>query len=83
MYSKTYSNTEVKMHKGGKKTVRKVYIKNGKGYKTITKYHKGRKHSHVKKPICESHIMLIQNGKFVRGLFSDCNIAKNSTRRRK
>ena len=76
-----YSNIEVKMHGGGKKTVRKVYIKNGKGYKTVAKYHRGRRHSYVKKPICESHITLIQNGKFVRGLFSDCKLPKNRTRR--
>ena len=37
-----YQNTEIKMNGGGK-IVRKVSIKNGKGYKSVTKYHKGKK----------------------------------------
>ena len=35
-----YKNTEVKTMTGGSKIVRKVSIKNGKGYKSVTKYHK-------------------------------------------
>lgn len=38
-----YENTETKTQFGGKKIVRKVSIKNGKGYKSVTKYHKGKK----------------------------------------
>ena len=38
-----YQNTEVKAMTGGAKIVRKVSIKNGKGYKSVTKYHKGKK----------------------------------------
>ena len=37
-----YKNTEVKIMTGGK-IVRKVSIKNGRGYKSVTKYHKGKK----------------------------------------
>ena len=37
-----YENTEVKQQMGGK-VVRKVSIKKGKGYKSVTKYHKGKK----------------------------------------
>jgi hypothetical protein len=33
-----YENTEVKTMTGGAKVVRKVSIKNGKGYKSISKY---------------------------------------------
>jgi hypothetical protein len=78
-----YKNTEIKMQKGGK-IVRKVTIKNGKGYKTITKYHRGKKVSTLKKPIHESHISLIQIGKFIPGLFNDCNgSCKKKTRRNK
>ena len=40
-----YENTETKTQSGGKKIVRKVSIKNGKGYKSVTKYHKGKKTS--------------------------------------
>ena len=66
-----YENTEVKKQMGGK-TVRKVSIKNGKGYKSVTKYHKGKKVHTVKKPIHKSHIQLISLGTFIPGLFSDC-----------
>jgi hypothetical protein len=66
-----YENREVKKVKGGK-IVRKVSIKNGKGFKTVTKYHRGQKLSTVKKPIHKTHIRLIISGKFVPGLFSDC-----------
>jgi len=37
-----YDNTEIKKQIGSK-VVRKVTIKNGKGYKSITKYRKGKK----------------------------------------
>jgi hypothetical protein len=76
-----YKNIEIKMQKGGK-IMRKVTIKNGKGYKTITKYHRGKKVSTVKKPIHESHISLIQIGKFIPGLFNDCNGSCNKKTRR-
>jgi len=36
-----YENTEVVLQKGGR-VVRKVSIKKGKGYKSITKYRKGK-----------------------------------------
>lgn len=42
-----YQNTEVKMT-GGARIVRKVSIKNGKGYKSVTKYHKGKKYIQIK-----------------------------------
>lgn len=77
----TYENTDVVLS-GGKKIVRKVSIKNGKGYKSVTKYRKGKKISSVKKPIHYSHIMLIQSRKFIPGLFSDCaHQKKNKTRK--
>ena len=66
-----YKNTEVKIMTGGK-IVRKVSIKNGKGYKSVTKYNKGKKHSTIKKLIHKQHIDLIKKGKFIPGLFSDC-----------
>ena len=79
-----YENTEVKTMTGGSKLVRKVFIKNGKGYKSITKYHKGKKTGTIKKTIHKAHIELIQLGKFIPGLFLDCNCReKNKTRKRK
>jgi antitoxin component YwqK of YwqJK toxin-antitoxin module len=44
---------------GGSKIVRKVSIKNGKGYKSITKYRKGKKGRIIKKFIYKDHIDLI------------------------
>jgi hypothetical protein len=70
-----YENVEVKKQMGGK-IVRKVSIKNGKGYKSVTKYRKGKKVSTIKKHIHNDHIKLIQVGKFIPGLFSDCKSCK-------
>lgn len=70
-----YENTEVKTQMGGK-LVRKVSIKNGRGYKSVTKYRKGKKVSSIKKHIHNDHIDLIKVGKFIPGLFSDCKCRK-------
>jgi hypothetical protein len=77
-----YENREVKTMTGGK-IVRKVSIKNGKGYKSVTKYHKGKKGSTHKKPIHKGHIELIKMGKFIPGLFSDCGCKKKNKTRKK
>ena len=77
-----YENTEIKTMAGGRKVVRKVSIKNGKGYKSVTKYRKGKKMGTVKKLIHNDYIELIQIGKFIPGLFSDCHCKnKNKTRK--
>lgn len=67
-----YSNIEVKILSNGRKTVRKVYVKNGKGYKTVTKYRRGHKLSSVKKPIHKDHISMIKKCEFVPELFAEC-----------
>ena len=77
-----YKNTEVKHMTGGSKIVRKVSIKNGKGYKSVTNYHKGKKSYTNKKPIHNDHIELIKIGKFIPGLFSECN-HREKTKKRK
>ena len=77
-----YQNTEVKAMTGGAKIVRKVSIKNGKGYKSVTKYHKGRKIYTNKKPIHSDHVGLIKIGKFIPGLFSECNDREKSKTRK-
>ena len=78
-----YENTEVNLQNGGK-VVRKVSIKKGKGYKSVTKYHKGKKVTSVKKPIHKQHIQLIKMKKFIPGLFTDCKCkGKNKTRKNK
>lgn len=77
-----YENKEVKNQMGGKKIVRKVSIKNGKGYKSVTKYSRGKKVRSVRKPLNKSHIEMIKNGKFIPGLFLDCKCSvKNKTRK--
>jgi hypothetical protein len=68
---------------GGSKIVRKVSIKNGKGYKSVIKYRKGKKTGTIKKPIHKAHIELIQTGKFIPGLFLDCNYREKKTRKHK
>ena len=70
-----YENTETKIQKGGK-IIRKVSIKKGRGHKSITKYHRGKKLYTVKKPIHKEHIKLIKKGKFIPGLFKDCKNCK-------
>jgi hypothetical protein len=70
-----YNSNEIKQM-GGKKTVRKVTIRNGKGYKSVIKYKNGKKVGTSKKPINKSHIGLIKIGKFIPGLFSDCKCNK-------
>ena len=73
MHNSNYENTEVKTQIGGSKTVRKVIIKNGKGYKTVTKFRNGKKVKTVKKHIPKHQVSLITQGKFIPGLFADCN----------
>jgi hypothetical protein len=77
-----FENTEIVQNQNGGKTVRKVHIKKGKGYKSVTKYHKGKKIGTSKKPIHKSHINLIRIGKFIPGLFSDCKCNKTRKHRK-
>ena len=79
MESFNYENKEIVIQKGGK-VVRNVSIKKGRGYKSITKYHKGKKLYTVKKPIHKSDIELIKKGKFIPGLFQDCKNCKTKKR---
>jgi hypothetical protein len=71
-----------RVQSGGKKIVRKVLIKNGKGYKSVTMYHKGKKISSIKKPIHTTHIMQIKSRKFIPGLFSECRPGDNCKTRK-
>lgn len=76
-----YENTEIKQT-GGTKIVRKVSIKKGRGYKSITKFRRGKKVSSVKKPIHIEHMKMIKGGKFIVGLFNDC-VHCGKTRKRR
>ena len=84
-----YDNKDVHQT-GGRKTVRKVAIKNGKGHKSLSHYKKGKKLFTVKKPLTIIEIVTIQRGQFIPGLFrdfkgTDCmkNKTKKSSRRLK
>lgn len=57
---------------GGKKTVRKVIIKKGKGHKSVKYYNKGKLVSTVKRGLKSVDVALIKLGKFIPGLFKDC-----------
>ena len=66
-----YHNTEKRLH-GGNRITRKVVIKGGKGYKSVT-VKKGGKHNRtVKRPLNKTEIEKIRKGKFIKGLFTDC-----------
>jgi hypothetical protein len=78
-----YESVEV-TRRGNKKTVRKVSIKNGKGYKTVSKYIKGKHVGTSRKKVDDSHIPLIKGGSFITGFFSDCKCGeKTKTKKRK
>ncbi len=77
-----YENTEVQTQMGGGKIIRKVSIKKGKGYKSVSKFKNGKKVATVKKPIHVEHVKLIKQRKFIPGLFSDCN-CREKTKTRK
>ena len=70
-----YHNTEKRIHKG-KHMTRKVYIKNGKGYKSVTTIMKGGKRRTTKKILFPREIEHIKSRKFIRGLFRDCKKEK-------
>lgn len=75
-----YVNTQKYMI-GGKKSTRKVIIKNSKGYKSICTFKNGKKCHSRKKNLSKSEIHMIKMGKFIPGLFSD--ISKSFTKTRK
>ena len=79
----SYVNTETKMYGGMyggkndvKRIIRKVSIKNGKGYKSVTIKRSGRKAKTVKSRICKEEMTQIRNGVFIPGLFHDCKPTK-------
>ena len=82
-----YQNIEQVNTQGGGKIVRKVSIKNGKGYKSISRYHKRKHAGTIKKNLKASEIQMIKLGKFIPGLFNDCKtcskIMNNKTRKQK
>jgi hypothetical protein len=74
-----YENTEKKMIQNGGKIVRKVSIKKGKGYKSISKYHRKKHVGTVRKTLKTAEIHMIKQCKFIPGLFKNC---KNCSKKR-
>jgi uncharacterized Fe-S radical SAM superfamily protein PflX len=82
-----YDNIEQVKTQAGGKIVRKVSIKNGKGYKSISRYHKRKHAGTIKKNLKTAEIQMIKLGKFIPGLFNNCKTCSkrtnNKTRTRK
>jgi len=77
-----YSNTQAHQT-GGKKTVRKVLIKKGKGHKSVKYYKNGKLIYTVKRGLKPVEVALIKVGKFIPGLFKDCGCNKTRKQRHK
>ena len=77
-----YKNVQVSMT-GGKKSTRKVIIKNNRGYKSVCTYKNGKKCHNRKKHLSKSEIQMIKMGKFIPGLFSDVSATFTKTRKNK
>lgn len=75
-----YSNTQTHQT-GGKKTVRKVLIKKGKGHKSVKHYKNGKLVSNIKRGLKPAEIEHIKIGKFIPGLFKDCQCNKTKKHR--
>lgn len=78
----TYESIDV-IKKGNRKTIRKVHIKNGKGYKSVSKYIRGKHIGTSKKKIQDDHIPLIKGGSFISGFFADCKCSSSETGKNK
>ena len=76
-----FSYESVQTHMaGGKIQVRNVTIKNGKGYKSVSRYCKGKCNSTVKRRLLLKDIEMIQRHQYIPALFKDCR-PKNRTSR--
>ena len=67
----------------GKKTVRKVVVRGGKGFKSVSNYHKGKHIYTAKKPLNTMEIAQIKLCKFIPGLFKDCEQHNKTKKHRK
>ena len=79
-----FTSTQKHQH-GGKKTVRHVSIKNGKGHKKVSHYRGNKLVRTIKKSLKKTDMEMIRLGKFIPGLFRDCQVSrkKSTTRRRR
>ena len=79
-----FTSTQKHQH-GGKKTVRHVSIKNGKGHKKVSHYRGNKLIRTIKKSLKKTEMEMIRIGKFIPGLFRDCQVSrkKSTTRHRR
>jgi hypothetical protein len=79
-----FTSTQKHQH-GGKKTVRHVTIKNGKGHKKVSHYRGNKLVRTIKKSLKKTDMEMIRLGKFIPGLFRDCQVSrkKSTTRHRR
>lgn len=79
-----FTSTQKHQH-GGKKTVRHVTIKNGKGHKKVSHYRGNKLIRTIKKSLKKPEMEMIRLGKFIPGLFRDCQVSrkKGTTRYRR
>ena len=82
MHKKYHFLSLQKHQHGGKKTVRRVQIKNGKGHKSISHYRSGKLVMTAKKGLNNLEMEMIKMGKFIPGLFKDCNCHKKTRKNR-
>lgn len=75
-----YKNIEIKRTQTGGKIVRNVSIKNGKGYKSISRYDRKKHIGTVRKLLKAGEIQMIQLGKFIPGLFKNCKSCSKKRR---
>jgi len=66
-----YHNVEKRKH-GKTHVMRKVVIKGGKGYKSVSRKQHGRKNRTIKRLLKQHEIADIKRGRFIGGLFTDC-----------
>ena len=78
----SYQSTQIAM-KGGKKLVRNVTIKNGKGYKSVERYCKGKCNSTMKRRLILKEIQMIQRNQYIPGLFKNCFPKPHTSRNRR
>ena len=77
----SYQSTQVAIS-GGRKQVRNVTIKNGKGHKSIERYCKGKCNSTMKRRLLLKEIKMIQRNEYIPGLFNNCYPKPRTSRSR-
>lgn len=74
-----FNFTSTQKHQnGGKKIVRNVTIKHGKGHKKVSYYRGNKLVRSAKKSLKNTEINMIKLGKFIPGLFRDCNVTRKT-----